>query len=489
MTSRREFLTATVQPQQAAASNDDLIYMSARKLGGLLRERRVSAVDAVQAYIARIEKVNAKINAVVQTCFDRAVAEARELDAMLAGGRTKGPLHGVPMTIKDSIDTQGVISTGGTIGRISYVPPKDATVVARLRAAGAILLGKTNTPEYTLARGGVTGIGTTANLIYGISRNPYDLSRSTSGSSGGAIVAAGGAAFDIGSDWGGSIRAPAHNNGIAGIKPTMGRVPRTGHIVDFGGVYDSWQQLGPLARRVEDLGFILPVIAGPDSHDPAILPLPWKEPSAVDVKKLRIAFYADNGVAETSEETKDVVRRAARHFADAGCAVKEDIPREALMQMEEIRLKLEGADAGAYLKRLSAKWGTKTMSPALNDRFFDLEPLSTPAFTDLLEQQDFARSRLLQWMRNYDVVLSPAAGKPAQLIDGDPRYNPPKPGSDYTRIHNSTGWPAAVVRAGASAEGLPIGVQIVGQPWREDVVLAAGEFLESKTGGWQKPAL
>jgi amidase len=157
--------------------------------------------------------------------------------------------------------------------------------------------------------------------------------------------------------------------------------------------------------------------------------------------------------------------------------------------MEEIRLKLEGADSGAYLQRLSARWGTKTMSPALTDRFFRLEPLPMPQFTELLEQQDAARSRLLQWMKNYDIVVSPAAGKPAQLIDDTPTYTPPKPGADYTRIHNSTGWPSAVVRAGTSPEKLPIGVQVVGQPWREDHVLAACEFLESKTGGWQKPAL
>ena len=215
---------------------DEIIFMSTTRLARMIREKKVSAVEAVQAYIARITAVNPKLNAVVQTCFDRALKEAKEADALASGGRFKGPLHGVPMTIKDSVDTEGVISTGGTVGRMNYVPGKDATVVARLRAAGAILLGKTNTPEFTLAGGGIAGLGTTANIIYGVSRNPYDLTRSTAGSSGGAgaIVAAGGAAFDIGSDWGGSIRGPSHNNGIAGIKPTSGRVPRTGHIVDFG---------------------------------------------------------------------------------------------------------------------------------------------------------------------------------------------------------------------------------------------------------------
>ena len=189
----------------------------------------------MQADIARITAVNPKLNAVVETCFDRALKEAKEADALASGERFKGPLHGVPMTIKDSIETEGVISTGGTVGRMNYVPKKTQPSWRDCGPPERTRLGKTNTPEFTLAGGGISGVVSTANIIYGVSRNPYDLTRSTSGSSGGAgaIVAAGGAAFDIGSDWGGSIRGPAHSNGIAGIKPTSGRVPRTGHIVDL----------------------------------------------------------------------------------------------------------------------------------------------------------------------------------------------------------------------------------------------------------------
>ena len=160
----------------------DIIFMSATKLAQLIREKKVSATEAVQAYIARIEHVNCKLNAVVQMCFERALAEAKAADDALAAGKLKGPLHGVPFTIKDSLDTEGVISTGGTVGREFFVPAHDATVVARVRAAGAILLGKTNTPEFTLAGGGIPGVSTTANIIYGITKNPYDLSRSTAGS-------------------------------------------------------------------------------------------------------------------------------------------------------------------------------------------------------------------------------------------------------------------------------------------------------------------
>jgi amidase len=213
-------------------ATDDPLYMSATKLAGLIRTKKISAVEAVKLCYARIDAVNPKINAVVAFCRERALAEAADADAMAAKGKFKGALHGVPMTIKDSFDTAGVVSTGGTLGRKGFVPGRDATVVARARAAGAILLGKSNTPEFTLGGGGRG----TYNLIHGQTYNPYNLAYSPSGSSGGAgaIVAAGGSPFDIGSDYGGSIRGPAFANGIAGIKPTLGRCPRTGHIVGYG---------------------------------------------------------------------------------------------------------------------------------------------------------------------------------------------------------------------------------------------------------------
>lgn len=494
--SRRDFLghlgggAALLFHRPALAAAPDDLFVSTVRLAQQIREKKISATEAVRACIARIEAVNPKLNAVVQTCFERALREAQEADALLAQGRSKGPLHGVPMTIKDSIDTAGVITTGGTVGRMNYVPNKDATVVARLRGAGAILLGKTNTPEFTLAGGGILGVNSTANIIYGISHNPYDLTRTTSGSSGGAgaIVAAGGVPFDIGSDWGGSIRGPAHANGIAGIKPTSGRVPRTGHIVDYGGIYDSWQQLGPLARRVEDLILILPIISGPDFRDAAIVPVPWADPAKVVMSKLRVAFYPDNGVAETSTETKETVRRAARHMEEAGCQVREDLPKSLFMEMEEVRFRLTRADGWTFVKRIAEKWGTRATSPVLLDRM-KMDPLPTAEFTELLERQDESRSKLLQWVKDYDVVLCPVGGKPAELINlGDDPVRR-EPGRSYTGIYNSTGWPAAVVRGGTSPEGLPLGIQVVGQPWREDVVLAVCQYLESKTGGWQKPGV
>jgi amidase len=486
---RRELAATAFACAAARAQTEEPVFASVVAMTRMIREKKISARELVDAHIARIQAVNGKINAVVQTCFERARAEAAEADRKLARGETTSPLHGIPMTLKDSIDTAGVITTGGTLGRMNFVPQKDATVAARLRKAGAILLGKTNTPEFTLGRGAIPGVGTTANILYGMSRNPYDLTRSTAGSSGGAgaIVAAGGAPFDIGSDWNGSIRGPAHNNGIAGIKPTSGRVPRTGHIVDYGGPYDYWQQLGPMARRVEDLILLLPLIAGPDFRDAAIVPVPWRSPESVTLAKLRVSFYTSNGVAETTPETRETVRKAAIILEKAGGVVKEDFPRDLIVAMDVVREEFMRADGWNFVKRLAEREKSQAISPMFAE-WMKTPPIPTPDFSALWERQDELRSKLLQWVRGYDVVLCPAAGKPAQPIQSE-TYSRRAPGLSYTGIYNSLGWPAAVVRCGTSPEGLPIGVQVIGRPWREDVVLAVSMQLEAETGGWQRPPL
>lgn len=479
-------------------TTDELIFMSASKLAGLIRARKISAVELVDAYIDRHLEVDDQLNAVVTNCYKRARLEAAALDQKAARGEFVGPLHGVPMTIKDSIDTEGVISTGATYGRQQYVPKKDATVVARLRKAGAILLGKTNTPEFTL--GGLAGISTSSNLLFGSSHNPYDLTRSTAGSSGGAgaAVAAGLAAFDIGSDWGGSIRGPSHNNGIAGIKPTSVRVPRTGHIVDFGGVFDLWQQLGPMCRRVEDIALITPIISGPDYRDAACAPVPWADPALVDLKKLKVAFCVDNGATVrggTDADTKNTVRQAAKWLEGTVRMITEDAPVETLNELAQARSTLSNGDGGAFYKRLADKWGTKNFSPSRKERMASAVPITSAAMVEAWEKHDYCKSKMLDWMKNYDVFLCPVNAKPAQPIDaeadGAPRDGSgPGTGWSYTGSFNCTGWPVVVVRCGSSANGkLPIGVQIVAPPWREDICLAVASYLESRSGGWQKPPI
>ncbi|MBZ5565812.1 MAG: amidase, partial [Acidobacteriia bacterium] len=329
----------------------DPIYSSATAQARAIRESKISSEELLRAHIKRINKVNPCLNAVVQLPVDAALAEARMADEALARGELKGPLHGVPFTLKDAIETRGVICTGGTKGRAKYVPREDATVVRRLRAAGAILLGKTNCPELGWA-------WEADNLIYGRTNNPYDLALSPGGSSGGesAIIAAGGSPLGLGSDAGGSVRFPAHCTGIASLKPTSGRVPRTGHFPGPGSVLDPLWQIGPLARYVEDLALVLPVIAGPDWRDPAIVPALLGDPSTVDLKKLRLGFYLDNGIEAPAREITEAVKKAALELEGAGIRIEQAQPA-ALPATYEIFLDLFTTDGGAGITALLEEAG------------------------------------------------------------------------------------------------------------------------------------
>ncbi len=460
--------------------NDDPIYMSATKLAALIRDKKISSVEAVNLHIARIDAVNPKINAVVAKCYERALFEAAAADASLAKGKLLGALHGVPFTVKDSFDTAGVVTTGGTLGRKNFVPGKDATVVARSRAAGAILLGKSNTPEFTLGGGGKG----TVNLVYGLTNNPYHLNYQPSGSSGGAgaIVAAGGASFDIGSDYGGSIRGPAFACGIAGIKPTYGLVPRTGHIVGYGGAFDNFQETGPMARRVEDLALLLPLMSGPDDSDAAMCPVPVGDPAKVDLKKLRIAFYTTNGQVDPTPELQATVKQCIAYFASLGCVITPDAPPK-MKELAEIRTKYSGANGRDHMRRMLKLHGTTQASPGLN---LTGDVLPSSEFTRLCEEMDAIKSEQLAWFEKYDLIICPASNSAPVTHDWERPKN--WSGASYTSQYNTTGWPAGVVRCGtAEKDGLPLGIQVVGQPWRDDVVIAALDYIESKTGGWVKP--
>ena len=461
----------------------EIINQSAKSIAQDIRDKKVSATEVLEAHLARIEEVNPVLNAVVQMATDRARSEAKKADESLARGESLGPLHGVPFTLKDSIDTEGIITTGGTLGRANFVPDQDATVAARLRDAGAILMGKTNTPELTLA-------GETNNLVYGQTNNPFDVTRTTGGSSGGAgaIVTTGGAPFDIGSDTGGSVRYPTHFCGIAGIKPNSGRVPRTGHIVPYGmGAVDSLTQNGPMARFVEDLSLLLPIISGPDWKDPYIVPMPLGDPASVNIAGLRVCVYTDNGIRTPTPETIAAVSAAAKALSDAGLAIAEDVPK-FIAENPDISNNLSGSDGRAWTRRLLAKYGTTEMHPWLERRMAKATELSSSEYSAMLEQVDAFRSDMLSFMENYDVIVCPVAAFPAlpheaSLLDEN------VPGMSYTGTFNITGWPAAVVRGGTSPDGLPIGVQVVSRPWREDVALAVSQLLETALGGWQKPPM
>ena len=461
----------------------DVNNSSAIDIGKAIASKEITSREAVEKCIERINKINPSINAVVQECFERALSEADSLDIEIAQGKVRGPLHGVPMTLKDSLDTEGVITTWATLGRQNEVPEVDATLVTRLREAGSILLGKTNTPELTLA-------ADTDNLVYGRTKNPYDTNLSPGGSSGGAaaIIATGGSPFDIGSDTGGSIRIPSHSCGIAGIKPTSGRVPRTGHCISYAlGATESLTQNGPMARYVRDLDPILKVISGPDSKDPYIVPIPIGDPGEIDIKGIRIAFHTDNGLMSPTQEISNVVRNVASALQDRGASTVEILP-DPISMLRQIDGRNGTGDGREWVRIILKDEGTSQFSPFIENRLEEAPAIPTSEFTEVLEMVDHYRSGMIQFMKDFDVILCPASAKPA-VGPGESFLPENKFLYSYTSAFNVTGWPAGVVRGGTSSSNLPIAVQVVGKPWREDVVLSVLETVEEITGGWVAPAL
>lgn len=422
----------------------------------MVRERVISSVELVEAHLRRIEDVNGALNAVVQLDAERALASARDGDAALARGDDTGPLHGVPFTAKDNFEAAGLPMAIGVPERADLVPVGDATAVARMRAAGGILLAKTNCPPWG---GGIE----TVNEVYGRTNNPYDLTRTPGGSSGGeaAIVAAGGSPCGLGTDSGGSIRLPAHFCGLATIKPTRGLVPVTGVLDDggqVGAMSDPRTQVGPLARSVEDVALLLRIIAGPDGRDGGVAPVPLGDPRTVEMSGLRVAVYSDNGLATPTAETIATVESAAGALREAGATVEETLH----------------PGGGHELTR--DVW-----------RSYDGQ-MRTDELYRLLQQWDAYQSEMLAFASRYELIVCPVFACPAVPHEGT-RTLELREAISYTTPYSLTGWPCATVRCGTSSEGLPIDVQLVSRPWRDDVALAAALRLEHALGGWQPPAL
>ncbi len=432
--------------------DSDLCFRSATELAHLVRERHVSAQELVEVHLRRIEQVNPQINAVVQLDADRALAAARSADQALAHGTPVGPLHGVPFTAKDNLETAGIITAIGVAERASVVPTHDATAVARLKAAGAILLGKTNCPPWG-------GGSETENDVYGRTNNPYDLARSVSGSSGGeaAIIAAGGSALGIGSDSGGSIRDPAHFCGLAALKPTAGLIPVTGVLDDEGRIglmSDPRTQVGPIARSVADVATLASLLAGPDGIDAGCIPVPLREPRMASIQGLRIAVYYDNGLVAPAPDTIATVRAAADALAASGVTVEETRhPTGGHELTQEIWRSYDGDVSSLDVYRLLRRW-------------------------------DAYRSEMLRWLTDWDGILCPVYPTAAHV-----HGRPIRGGVSYTTPYSLTGWPCAVVRCGTSTDGLPIDVQLVTGPWRDDLALALAGALESALGGYRPPSM
>ena len=457
------------------------LFASATQMADALRRQEISATELITLHLDHIEAVNPSINAVVTLAAERALKEARAIEKVIASRQITRPLMGVPITVKDSFDTEGIVSTYGMTCRFRSVPAKDATAVARLRNAGAIILGKTNTSELTLI-----DPAQTSNTLHGRTNNPYDATRSPSGSSGGpaAAVAAGCSALDLGSDTGGSIRDPAHVCGIVGVKPSAGLVPRTGHCVPYGlGALDVLTQIGPMARCVDDVALALSVISGPDGYDPAMLPIQLNDFATIDLSCKKIAYYTDGGAYTSSDDVVRAVNDAADALKDVGAEVKECLP-SPLSRASNLFERLTTADEGNW-KRLIAILAQPQKDSESSDACIRQALMSTAASQQaLLEELNIFRTDLLRFFSNFDALIGPVAPCAARSHNNKPQafafWND-------LNAHNISGFPAVSVPTARSPDGLPIGVQVVSAPGCDDVALAVAKVIESRLDGFTKP--
>ncbi|MFC4585561.1 amidase [Sphaerisporangium corydalis] len=462
----------------------ELFHLPATEMLALLRTRQISAVELAEAHLRRIDEVNGEVNAIVTLVADRALAEARELDQALVHGRPPGPLHGLPIAFKDLTDTAGVRTTYGSPIFADHVPDADALVARRARAAGAVTLGKTNTPEF--------GTGShTVNEVFGATRNPYDPDRSAGGSSGGAAaaLASGMVPLADGSDMGGSLRNPASFCNVVGLRPTPGRVPDDSSTA-------AWFSLGvsgPMARTVGDAALLLSVIAGFAPTSPFAIRedgSAFAGPLESDVTGLRVAWSPDLGGLPVDPETAAVTARAPAVFAGLGAHV------------EQVRLDLSEAEDAFRILRAWHYAGTFGGLPTEllgSNVAWNVERGREVTGADLTRAERL-RSRLFQRMGEffdtYDILLAPVSQVPPFPV-GQPYVTEiaGTPMPDYLAWMRSAYWvsvlhaPAASVPCGFTPGGLPVGVQIIGRPWADLAVLRAAYAFEAATGhGATRPA-
>lgn len=449
-------------------------------MAAMIRSRQITSAELVRAHLDEIQRINPSLNAAVELLSDSALRAATETDRRLAAGQPCGPLDGVPFSVKDSIDVNGTRSTAGTLGRKQAAPaPRDATLVARLREAGAIPIAKTNLPDLLFSF-------ETDNLIFGRTNNPYDLERSPGGSSGGesALIAACGSPLGLGSDALGSVRVPAAFCGIASIKPTSGRLPRTGHVPPAGGWIEALWQIGPMARYVEDLELAMQILAGPDRKDFTSLPVPLFE--ARPLADLRVAFFTDNGFATCSEAVSTGVERCAEFLAREGLRVEEQRP-PGVENAYQLELALLGSDGADGIDEYLGDTGSTEVHPFLTAFLSHMRPhrTTTSGLARRWAQWDDYRANMKLFFDSYDVVLCPAYTQTA-LKHGGSLEESSFRGFSYTMAWNASGTAAATVRCGEDA-GLPVNVQVVARPWDDMTALKVCRAIEAKFGGWKPP--
>jgi Asp-tRNA(Asn)/Glu-tRNA(Gln) amidotransferase A subunit family amidase len=447
----------------------------------LLRRRAIAPLELAEEHIAQIQRLNPRLNAIVDFDAERVRAQAAKA--------RPGPLSGLPVTVKSSIAAAGYrCEIGSTLNRGS-VPEKNAVVVDRLIEAGAVILGTTNCPEFLMAY-------ETENLLYGSTRNPWNLDYSAGGSSGGeaAAIAAGMSSGGLGSDSGGSVREPAHFTGICALKPTAGRFPAAGHLPPCLGPFSFLGSIGPMARTVGDLSLLFQTLSGQDATDPNSAPAAHRIVSLDGAKRVPIGWFEDDGLVPVTAETRVAVQQALCALERQGFALKPFRP-EALEAARKLWWTFF-VQCGAMLYAPTIRGHESELSPTFRD-FLDIAraeaPLTADSLLDAWVESDKVRGRLLEEMREFPILLCPVCSIPAFRpferswnIDGQAVAY--LDAMRYTQWFNLLGGPAAVVPVCRSTEGLPIGVQIAGRPFADELVLAVAAAVESEFG-YQPPPM
>ncbi|MGC4116079.1 MAG: amidase [Myxococcales bacterium] len=446
---------------------NDLIEASASDLAAAIRARSTSSLEVVDAFLARIRAANPALNAIVTLDEEGARRQARGADAALAHGEVWGPLHGVPITLKDGHATAGLRTTAGHVTLAKNVPAFDGVVAARMKRAGAILLGKTNVSSMLMDI-------QADNAVFGRTNNPYNLERTSGGSSGGAAaaLAARMTPLDIGSDFAGSIRIPAHFCGVYGLKPTEGRVPLTGHIPEPSAAArtPSMWSAGPLARSIDDLYLALQIISGPEQTSPDVAPVPVPEIPKIGLNGLHLAWTPTFPGVPVAKSIRDAVAALAKKLSERGAIVEERLPHLSWEEQAKVRVKM-----------------CKALDPA---------GASMPA-GDYLAALDRRAAIVSAWERFFGQVeafICPVAMVSA--FEHCPTDSPLKVDGEqtpYWRIvghcapFNLTGHPVLVVPIGRDEDGLPIGIQLVTRRWNEGRLLAIGRLISGVVGSLPKP--
>jgi Asp-tRNA(Asn)/Glu-tRNA(Gln) amidotransferase A subunit family amidase len=471
----------------------ELLFSSATGIARRVNERRASATEVVSAFLDRVQDVNPRVNAVVTLTAEQALRDARMIDEKVQAGLGGGPLAGVPFTVKDLVAVAGVRATAGSLLLEDWVPGATAPAIRRLQQAGAIFIGKSNCPEFGLDLH-------TTNRVFGDTWNPWNLSYTSGGSSGGdsAAVAAGCVAFGIGTDYGGSIRWPAQCTGLTSLRPTPGRVPATGQLPytssrvlpppNSMSLQAQLQVIAPIVRYVEDLGVMLEVMSGPDGRDAFAVPVALPNWKSVALGQLRCAWFETEGTFPVRADVASTVAAAARCLEGLGIKTVHERP-PGLDSAEAISRAFRAADGMPDHSAL-ARGREELLTGYVRDWFATMRQASVEEYRRLAAARDELRSQVLEFMQDWPILLLPVASLPAFQAPPKESYTvegieiPRQQIITCCRVISLLGLPVVVVPFGTSEEGLPINVQIVGQPFAEQTILAVATALQAAFGLW-----